>query len=396
MTQSDQLTTADCLPKDHATAILIGRVWVPGKTGGPTPCLVTENEVLDISTLAATTSWLLDRDDLVAALRAQDDFPTLGNTGEALRNSHFSIASPDVLHFLPPCDLQAVKACGVTFVASLLERVIEEQARGDKTRADALRDELIEIVGSDLSTIKPGSDEAMKLKQTLIEKDAWSQYLEVGIGPQPEVFTKCSPMASVGTGAEIGVRQDSTWNNPEPEIVLVVNSRQGIVGAALGNDVNLRDFEGRSALLLGEAKDNTASSSIGPFIRLFDDNYSLDDVRQDEITLSISGKDGFELRGTSLMSKIARDPQDLAHHASGSTHQYPDGFMLYLGTMFAPVEDRDGPGEGFTHKLGDRVEISSPKLGSLINWVNHTHKVAPWEFGIGALMRNLSKRELLS
>lgn len=393
---TDHLSPAECLPRDAGAALLIGRAWVPGASGGPTPCLLRGEDVLDISALAPTMSWLLDRDDLVETLHGGDGFPRLGGIAQMLENSHHAMASDDVLHFLAPCDLQAVKACGVTFVISLLERVIEEQARGDKSRADALRAELSEIVGDDLSSVNPGSAEAERLKQALIDKGAWSQYLEVGIGPLPEIFTKCPPMASVGIGAEIGVRRDSAWNNPEPEVVLAVNGSGRVVGATIGNDVNHRDFEGRSALLLAESKDNTASSAIGPFIRLFDEGFGPADVRSQEVTLSVTGTDGYEVRGGSSMSKIARDPESLAAHACGDNHQYPDGFMLYLGTMYAPVQDRDGEGQGFTHKPGDRVEISTPQLGKLVNWVNHTDEVPHWTFGTGALMRNLAGRGLLT
>lgn len=396
MTELEHLTLSNCLPTDDVPALLVGRVWIPGPAGGPAPCLVLGDDVFDLTGVAPTMSWLLDREDLVQVLNAGSDLQRLGAASEALRNSHHSLASPDALHFLPPCDLQAVKACGVTFVISLLERVIEEQARGDKSRADELRAELGAIVGDDLSSVRPGSEEAERLKQALIEKGAWSQYLEVGIGPLPEIFTKCPPMASVGIGAEIGVRRDSAWNNPEPEIVLAVNGSGAIVGASVGNDVNHRDFEGRSALLLSESKDNTASSTIGPFIRLFDDGFSLDDVRSDHVTLTVTGEDGYEVEGGSSISQIARDPADLAGHACGANHQYPDGFMLYLGTMYAPVQDRGGAGQGFTHKVGDRVEISTPKLGKLINWVNLTDQVPHWTFGTGALMRNLAGRGLLT
>ena len=396
MTDSaEHLTIANCFPEDQ-DALLVGRVWVPGINGGPAPCLITGEDVFDLSQLAPTMSWLLDVDDLVDRLHEAQELPRVGPAAEILRASHYSTAGSDVPHFLPPCDLQAVKACGVTFVISLLERVIEEQARGDKSRADALREELGAIVGDDLSAVQPGSAEAGRLKEALIEKGAWSQYLEVGIGPLPEIFTKCPPMASVGIGAEIGVRRDSAWNNPEPEIVLAVNGQETIVGASIGNDVNHRDFEGRSALLLAESKDNTASSTIGPFIRLFDEGFGLDDVRREEVTLSVSGADGYEVNGGSAMTKIARDPESLVRHACGDTHQYPDGFMLYLGTMYAPVQDRGGSGEGFTHHVGDRVEISTPRLGKLINWVNHTDQVPPWTFGTGALMRNLAARGLLA
>jgi len=391
----DHMNKDMILPDDADDALLVGRVWLPGDLAGPAPCLLRDGAVYDISSLAPTMSGLLEQDDLTVVLADERRFEKVSDIDEVLANSHHSKASDSNVHLLAPCDLQTVKAAGVTFVISLFERVIEEHARGDKGRADDIRAELQEVVGDDLAAIVPGSDEALRLKQVLIDKGAWSQYLEVGIGPTAEIFTKCPPMASVGTGAEIGVRADSTWNNPEPEVVLAVTSTGDVVGAALGNDVNHRDFEGRSALLLSESKDNAASSAIGPFIRLFDGGFTLDDVRNAEITLTVTGEDGFTLKGGSSMAKIARDPAALAAQASSATHHYPDGFVLYLGTMYAPVQDRDAPGEGFTHKLGDRVEISTPKLGTLVNWVNHSHEVPPWTFGTGALMQNLARRKLL-
>ena len=296
---------------------------------------------------------------------------------------------------LAPIDLQAIKAAGVTFAVSLLERLIEEHAKGDPARAEQVRKELNQIIGADVSTIKPGSPEAEALKKTLLARDAWSPYLEVGIGPYAEIFTKAPAMAAVGYGAEIGIRSDSDWNNPEPEVTLVVNAHAQIVGATLGNDVNLRDIEGRSALLLGQAKDNNASCAIGPFIRLFDQTFSLDDVRQAKVELEVTGPDQFRLRGASDLSKISRDPTELVAHAMGNTHQYPDGMVLMTGTLFAPTEPRKPGGAGFTHMVGDLVSIRSPKLGTLTNKVNHCDKIPPWTFGVTALMRNLAARGLL-
>jgi fumarylacetoacetate (FAA) hydrolase family protein len=296
---------------------------------------------------------------------------------------------------LAPCDLQAIKASGVTFVSSMLERVIEEQARGDPAKAESIRKAIVGVIGDDLASVRPGSPEAARLKDVLIAQGAWSQYLEVGIGPDAEIFTKSQPMSAVGIGAEIGIHPKSEWNNPEPEIVLAVNSRGQAVGATLGNDVNLRDFEGRSALLLGKSKDNNASCAIGPFVRLFDDDFTLDDVRRCELALRVDGPDGFMLDGSSSMSMISRDPLDLVGQAIGANHQYPDGFMLFLGTMFAPTKDRHGPGKGFTHVLGDIVTIATPHLGALVNRVNRSDRIAPWTFGTRALAENLARRGLL-
>ncbi len=297
--------------------------------------------------------------------------------------------------FLAPCDLQALKACGVTFVASLLERVIEERAKGAPSKAEEIRRDLAQIAGADIASVKPGSNEAERLKGALLERGLWSQYLEVGIGPYAEVFTKAQPMSAVGTGADIGLHPESVWNNPEPEVVLVVDPRGRIVGATLGNDVNLRDFEGRSALLLGRAKDNNASCAIGPFIRLFDGTFTLEDVRRAELRLVIEGEDGYRLEGSSSMAEISRDVSELVGQTINENHQYPDGLLLFTGTMFAPVQDRDRPGEGFTHKIGDIVRISAEPLGCLANRVDRSNRLPPWNFGALELMRSLSARGLI-
>ncbi len=391
---NDRLTVARCLPEDPDRALLIGRAWLPD-VDGPAVVALRADGVFDLSRVAATTSALLERDDATATVRAAAGLPRIASLEETLANSAWNRRDSALPWLLAPCDLQAIKASGVTFVSSMLERVIEEQARGDPAKAESIRKAIVGVVGEDLANVRPGSPEAARLKEVLIAQGAWSQYLEVGIGPDAEIFTKSQPMSAVGIGAEIGIHPKSEWNNPEPEIVLAVNSRGETVGATLGNDVNLRDLEGRSALLLGKSKDNNASCAIGPFIRLFDETFTMDDVRRCELGMRVDGPDGFALEGASSMAMISRDPLDLVGQAIGANHQYPDGLMLFLGTMFAPTQDRLGPGKGFTHVLGDIVTVAAPRLGALVNRVNRSDRIAPWTFGARALAENLARRGLL-
>ena len=364
------------LPEDHADATLAGRVML---AHGPVPVLVRDGRVYDVSDSAATSADLFDLPDPAAA------------SGRELCAIADLTVGGGAFELLTPLDLQCIKACGVTFAVSAIERVIEERARGDSVQAAAMRAELEEKIGGGIRSVVPGTSEAELLKAALIEAGMWSQYLEVAIGPDAEVFTKAPVLSTLGWGTQIGFRSDSSWNNPEPEVVLVVNAAGKVVGAALGNDVNLRDFEGRSALLLGKAKDNNASCSIGPFVRLFDESFTMDDVRRAEVELSIDGPEGYRLEGHSSMDQISRDPLDLVRQTL-SEHQYPDGFALFLGTLFAPIQDRDDPGRGFTHKVGDIVRIHSPRLGTLINVMTTSKEATPWTSGIRTLYRSLSSR----
>ena len=370
---------------NHAPqGLWLGRVERRGI--GPSIVTLRGNDVIDItSNETPTMASLLDRPDVINYVRTATG-PVIAQLDEL---------GGDVT-LLSPADVQAIKASGVTFAQSMVERVIEERAAGDADLAQEIRNRVTAVIGDSLSGIEPGSAKAMHVKEVLQREGMWSQYLEVGIGPDAEVFTKCQPMASVGWGADVGIHPMSTWNNPEPEIVLAINSRGDIVGATLGNDVNLRDVEGRSALLLGKAKDNNASCAIGPFLRLFDGDFTIETIEQAELSLTVTGEDGFVMQGSSLMNKISRKPASIVAQTIGRHHQYPDGFFLFLGTLFAPIQDRDAVGQGFTHKVGDRVVISEPTLGRLENTVRLSTECPEWTFGTNALMKNLAQRGLLS
>jgi fumarylacetoacetate (FAA) hydrolase family protein len=387
------LTPENTLPSDHAAASLAGRIWRPD-VDGPSVVAIRAGEVFDITASFPTMRDLCETPDPAAALRAASGEP-LGPLAAILANTPPETRDSARPWLLAPLDLQAVKAAGVTFAISMLERVIEERARGNPAAAEGIRAELVSVIGTDLRKLKPGSPEAMRLKEHLIAQDAWSQYLEVGIGPDAEIFSKAQVLASVGTGMDAGLHPISTWNNPEPEAVVVVASTGRIVGATLGNDVNLRDVEGRSALLLSKAKDNNASCAIGPFIRFFDSGFSLDDVRRMRIDVVVDGPDGFRLEGFSSIAEISRDPEELVAAMMGAHHQYPDGAVLFLGTLFAPIQDRGAPGKGFTHEIDDVVTIRARQLGALINRMKWSTDCEPWTFGARHLMRNLARRGVL-
>ena len=371
----------------------VGRVWSK-KADGPLLVKIEDGFLYDITSKETPTMRdLLEIKNPAEYISGIEGIKII-SLNEIEENVHNKVFDPD-FKILAPCDLQVVKACGVTFAKSMVERVIEERAAGNPKKAELLRTNIGDLIGSSLKDIVPGSAKAMEVKDILIKEGLWSQYLEVGIGKDAEVFTKAQVLSSVGHGSEVGLHPVSNWNNPEPEIVLAVNSKAKIVGSTLGNDVNLRDVEGRSALLLGKAKDNNASCSIGPFIRIFDETYSIDNMKLAHITLKVEGQEGYILNGSSSMSEISRDPEDLVNQTIGRHHQYPDGFMLFLGTLFAPTEDRDVEGEGFTHKIGDKVTISEPHLGELVNFVNLSTACPQWEFGIASMIKNLSQRGLI-
>jgi fumarylacetoacetate (FAA) hydrolase family protein len=387
MMSAPRVTPESILPQKGG--VLVGRVWMPGQHGAdPLVVAIAGDSVFDITNRFGTVAELLNDADPPANARPRPGVdPRLGSLADFLAGDSGTVRSADRPHLLAPCDLQPIKAAGVTFLVSLKERVIEEAARGDPERATALRGEINAELDRRLTNIKPGSAEAAAAKEWLIANRLWSQYLEVAIGPDAEIFTKAPPMSAVGAGANIGILQRSEWNNPEPEVVLAVSREGKVVGATLGNDVNLRDVEGRSALLLGRAKDNNGSCAIGPFIRLFDESFGMEDVRAAEVSLDIEGPDGFKLHAVSRMEEISRDPRDLVRQTIGPEHQYPDGVMLFLGSMFAPTQDRNRPGRAFTHRVGDVVSVSSPKLGRLVNRVDYCDAIEPWTFGITELLR---------
>jgi fumarylacetoacetate (FAA) hydrolase family protein len=386
--------TRGCLPENHDAALLIGRAWVPAE-GGPCVIAVRGGDAVDLTGTHPTVSDLLNvakpHDVRAAIARA----PSLGPIDAIVANSAEGRRDAGRPWLLAPCDLHVVMASGVTYVSSLLERVIEERTRGNPALADGVRRDIEAIIGADLRGIRPGSPEAARIKEVLVARGMWSPYLEVGIGPDAELFSKCPPMAPVGYGARVGIHPASVWNNPEPELVLAINRAGAIVAVTLGNDVNLRDVEGRSALLLGRAKDNNASCAVGPFFRMLDERFPLDAVRRIVFETVVQGPDGFRVAHTTRVGEISRDVADLAAQAIGRTHQYPDGLILFVGTMFAPVDDRGAPGSGFTHKVGDVVSISAPELGTLANEVATCDQAEPWTFGSGALMANLARRGVL-
>jgi fumarylacetoacetate (FAA) hydrolase family protein len=388
---SMRLTPEASLPPDGLTGTFIARVWLPEPVPGPVPALVTDRGVFSLFDAAPTVSRLLEADE-PAALARRAAGERIGDVAPLLANTGVDHRDPTRPHFLAPADLQALKACGVTFVKSMLERVIESAAGGDPGAAAAARAALEAEVGESLSRVRPGSEEAARVKRALAARGLWSPFMEVGIGPDGEIFTKAQPMAAAGTGEEVGILPTSTWNNPEPEVVLVIDSRGRILGATLGNDVNIRDLVGRSLLLACRAKDNRASTAVGPFIRLLDDTFRLDDIRRMRLSLTVEGEDGFRLADRHDMAEMSRDVTEVAAQCVGPHNQYPDGLLLFTGTSVAPAQDRDGPGQGFTHHVGDVVTIAAPPLGALVNRVNYTHRIPPWTFGAGALLASVLAR----
>jgi fumarylacetoacetate (FAA) hydrolase family protein len=386
-------TAADALPDDAENSVLVGRIWDPA-VEGPSPVVVRDGDIFDVSAQFPTVHDICELPEPAAVVSGLHG-PRVGSLEDVLANTGAAARDHTRPWLLAPVDLQALKAAGVTFAVSMIERIIEERARGDLALAADIRRRMLADLGGDLHSLSPGSEEAARLKNLLVAEGIWSQYLEVGIGPDAEIFTKGQILSAVGTAVPVGVLAASTWNNPEPEVALIVQSSGRIVGATLGNDVNLRDVEGRSALLLPRAKDNNASCALGPLIRLFDKRFDLEHVRELEVGLDIEGEDDFHLEEVSEMARMSRDPEALVRQLIGPHHHYPDGAVLMLGTMFAPIQDRDRPGEGFTHKVGDVVRISSPALGTLVNRVQHAENCEPWDFGVRDLMGNLVKRGLL-
>jgi fumarylacetoacetate (FAA) hydrolase family protein len=389
--------TEHVLPASASEAALVGRLWDPGR--GPRLVAVAGEGLVDVTSLGPTMADLAERaDPATDVLERAGDAPgwslaeVLGSTAaEADRRrgaaGHLELERPVLLS---PVDLQVIKAAGVTFVRSMVERVIEERVGGDMSRAAEIRAQLDGSIGRSISDVKPGSEEAFAVLAVMRENGLWSQYLQVGLGAHPEVFTKAPLLSSVGHGWDIGIAGISTWNNPEPELALVIDRDGTPKGATLGNDANLRDIEGASALLLPLAKDNNASASLGPFVRLFDSAFRLDDAASTTITMRIEGTDGFVLQATAPQGDISRPVSELVAHTLNRRHQYPDGVVLYCGTPFAPTEDRDAPGMGFTHHDGDLVSIGSPALGTLVNRVTPSEQAPVWHHGVRDLFRALA------
>jgi len=495
------MSVENTLPKDWKEGTFVGRVWRADVNGPSVVKLDNEGYLVDITTSFPTVSALCEQENPAEAVKAVTG-ERIGKLSDILATTARHTKKDDKPYLLSPIDLHAVKAAGVTFAESLVERVVEKMAGGDRDKAlgirigvlsdiatilkkdgalqtlavlrqryDALQGqadngEALRTLGVEVAQLRsesinfketpPGSKPALQIRDLLIMKfaafkideavhkyanddpaaaelvraqltrrfkqvtdavnsgkeegfsdatlkeirdflsglgtGAGKSYIEVGLGPKAEIFTKAQPMSSVGHGADAGYLEESKWNNPEPEVVLVTNSRKEIVGAALGNDVNHRDIEGMSELLLGECKDQNASCAVGPFIRLIDKtSFKQEDIDTMKVEVHVKGTDGFELYSDSSMEKISRKPEELVNQMF-KQHQYPDGAVLFCGTMFSPVKDRDEPTKGFTHKVGDHVTIRSDKLGSLTNRMDYTQNVEPWIYGVGKLMQNLAER----
>jgi len=385
-----KLTAAQVLPSDGYAGTLVGRALFPGVFPGPCVVAIREDGVHNISGTVPTMAQLLNAPNPLATLqRALRNCVYLGPLESLLENSTPSTHDPLKPYLLTPIDLQAVKAVGLTFVNGLLQRFADDNG-GAATVA-----KMEKAAGVALGKILPGSEEAARLRTALMEDGLWNDTLEVGFGPDVELFTKAQPLSAVGTGAEIAVLPTSKQTFAEPEVVLMLNADGKICGATLGCDMTARDVEARSLLLLGRAKDQNATCAVGPFIRLFDQTFSLPNVQGMNLTYAFEGADDAVFTDTGSMDQIGRGLITLARQVVNEHHGYPDGVALFTGCMFKAPSSRGASDTPFTHQVGDVVIIKASPLGTLINRVNTTDKVRPWSFGMSDLMANLANRQLL-